>query len=848
MTGSDLPVRELRGAIASALRQGNRLILDAPTGSGKSTQVPQILLEEGLCESGEIVILQPRRLAARMLAKRVARERGGDLGEEVGYQIRFDRVVSSRTRIRFVTEGILLRQIMENPDLPGVAAILFDEFHERHLYGDITLARALQIQQENRPDLKLVVMSATLDRTALEPYLEPCHTLSSQGRAYPVETEYLPRSRERHPPPVWELAARELDRLINAGAEGDALIFMPGAYEIQRTLSALEAFPSLRPFARLPLHGELPPQSQDAALGPCERRKIVVSTNVAETSLTIEGIRIVIDSGLARIARFDAQRGINTLLVEKISRASAAQRAGRAGRTAPGHCLRLWSEEDHVARPAADLPEIKRLDLAETVLTLKNSAIENLETFPWLEPPEPAALERAQRLLQELGALDARARLTDTGRAMAAFPVHPRYARMLMAAREAGCVPEIALIAALTQTRGLLERRPDKRVEVRREDHLGDEQESDFFAQMRAWSFAAENRFSVNACREVGVHAGAARQAGQIFHHFLRIADAKNRQSHPTSSDSVKVRRCLLQGFSDQVARRTRRGTLHCEIVHGRRGELDRESVVRDAPLFIASEVREISTSAQESNVTVRLGLVTAIEESWLEELFPEDVSTRHEVQFDSSLRRVVGQESVVFRDLVLRTKPTDRVSDDAAAAILAEEVLTGRCPLKNWDHSVEQWIARLNFLAAHMPELELPPINREDRRALIEQIVYGARGYKDIKDRPVMGTVKSWLAPEQAGALDHYAPPSVELPRGRKVKLVYSETDPPVLSARVQDLYGLEENIRLAEGRAPVRIHILAPNNRPVQVTEDIAAFWKNSYPAVKKQLQGRYPKHEWR
>jgi len=336
----ELPIFELEKAIVSALGQQSRLILQAPTGSGKSTQVPQILLDHGLLGDGEVVILQPRRLAARLLAARVAAERNSRVGDEVGYQIRFENVVSKQTRIRFVTEGILLRQLIRDPELRRVGAILFDEFHERHLYGDITLARALRLQESARPDLKIGVMSATLDTGGLEKFLEPCTLLTSSGRQHPVEIEYLDKPVRADDYAIWDLAANELERLASR-TEGDALIFMPGKYEIMRTVAAVRASRVSDRFVPLPLHGELPPAEQDAALARYEKRKAIIATNVAETSLTIDGVRLVIDSGLARIARFDPRRGINTLLVEKISRASAEQRAGRAGRTAPGHCLRL---------------------------------------------------------------------------------------------------------------------------------------------------------------------------------------------------------------------------------------------------------------------------------------------------------------------------------------------------------------------------------------------------------------------------------------------------------------------------------------------------------------------------
>ena len=400
-----LPIYEIEQPLVAGLRNGRRLIVSAPTGSGKSTQVPQMLLDRGLLGNGQVVILQPRRLAARLLAARVAWERKAQLGREVGYQIRFENVTSADTRIRFVTEGVLLRQMVQDPKLPGVSALIFDEFHERHLYGDITLARALDLQETERPDLKLLVMSATLDAAPLEQYLKPCRVLESQGRTFPVEIEFAATPGYLDKRPVWEQAAEAFGDFVRSGGQGDVLVFMPGGFEISQTIEAIRHCDESRGFMLLPLHGELPPRDQDAAVARYDKRKVVVATNVAETSLTIDGIRCVIDSGLARIPRYDPYRGINTLLIEKISRASADQRAGRAGRTAPGVCLRLWSQEEHAHRPAQELPEVKRLDLAEVVLTLKAAGVEDLRKFRWLEPPEEQALAHAEELLTDLGAL-----------------------------------------------------------------------------------------------------------------------------------------------------------------------------------------------------------------------------------------------------------------------------------------------------------------------------------------------------------------------------------------------------------------------------------------------------------
>ncbi|MEP6975043.1 MAG: helicase-related protein, partial [Spartobacteria bacterium] len=525
MIPRDLPIYELEDEFVRALTAQPRLILQAPTGSGKSTQVPQILLDRGLLGEGEVVVLQPRRLATRLLASRVAAERKVRLGDEVGYQIRFEKIASKKTRIRFVTEGILLRQLLQDPELRGVAAILFDEFHERHLYGDITLARALQLQETTRPDLQLVVMSATLESDKLEKYLAPCPTLTSSGRMHPVVVAYLTKPVRAENYPIWDLAADELER-IAAQTEGDVLIFMPGKYEITRTISALRASRLSDRFIPLPLYSELPPAEQDAALARYEKRKVIVATNVAETSLTIDGVRVVIDSGVARIARFDPRRGINTLFIEKISRASADQRTGRAGRTAPGHCLRLWTESEHLERAAQELPEVKRLDLAEVVLTLKASGIEDIAGFRWLESPDPKALENAEQLLTDLGAIRA-GKLTSLGRRMLAFPVHPRYARMLLAAQEQRCVRGIALIAALTQGRNLLRRAEGKEMRDEREDFFGGEDESDLFILLRAFRFAEKNNFDPRRCARLGVNGGAAREAAQLWEQFLSIARAE---------------------------------------------------------------------------------------------------------------------------------------------------------------------------------------------------------------------------------------------------------------------------------------------------------------------------------
>lgn len=842
-----LPIYEIEHELIAQLPIHHRLILQAPTGSGKSTQIPQILLDHGLLGEGQAVILQPRRLAARMLATRVASERHVPLGSEVGYQIRFENHTSNKTRIRFVTEGILLRQMLSDPRLDGIQALLFDEFHERHLYGDITLARALMIQATTRPDLLILVMSATLQIESLQRHLHPCSLLTSKGQTYPVTIDYLSKSVDSAQMPIWEQAVEAFEKFSFNFPEGDALIFMPGAYEIQRTLRALSNSRASQDFILLPLHGELSPSQQDAAIARHSKRKIVVSTNVAETSLTIEGIRLVIDSGLARIPCFDPHRGINTLLIEKISRASADQRAGRAGRTAPGHCLRLWTSLEHETRATQEIPEVKRLDLSEVILTLKASGVNDIRNFRWLEAPDSKAIDRAEILLQALGAIDSvTGDVTTIGRRMLSFPVHPRYSRMLLAAHERGCVRAIALIAALTQGRSLWMRSEGKRMDEARDELFGERVDSDFFLLMRAWTYASKNNYDLNRCRRFGIHASTARQIASLFDFFLKIAQEQKLDTSEKSLQPHALEKCLLVGFSDQLALRADGGTLRCHLIHGRVGHISRDSVVHHAPLVVAGEVREVEGRDKELNVL--LTLVTAVKEEWLRDIFPNDFHKATSVFYDSILRRVVSEERTLFRDLVLHSKKTEKSPHEEAAKILAKEVMDGRLTLHAWDDTVEQWILRLNCLSKWCPEFTLPPLDEKGRLHLIEQFCLGSTSYKEIKDKPIWPILHTWLSVPQQACMDQHAPTRYTLPNKRTAKIAYRREGPPILSARIQDLYGVSSDLTIAMGKIPLVIQILAPNHRPVQITQNLKTFWRDAYPKIKQELQRKYPKHEWR
>ena len=881
-----LPIYEVESNILSTLASTKRLILQAPTGSGKSTQVPQILFKHGLLGAGGVVILQPRRLAARLLASRVAREMGVELGREVGYQIRFENATSAATRIKFETEGILLRQLVNDRALAGIQAIIFDEFHERHLYGDITLARALDIQEQSRPDLLIIVMSATLDARSLEKYLSPCAVLTSAGRTFPVSINYLPHRVSSERRPIWDVAADAFSEYVTAD-RSDVLVFMPGSYEIHRTIEAIRHKSESKGYLTLPLHGELPPRDQDQAVARHDQPKVVVATNVAETSITIDGIRLVIDSGLARVPRYDANRGINTLLVERISQASAEQRAGRAGRTTPGKCVRLWSRSEQTERPTQESPEVQRLDLSEVVLTLKAAGVEDLSKFRWLEAPTEKALNHAEQLLVDLGALERpgggaakRKRdsaqpltmntvVTQLGQRMLAFPVHPRYARMLLAAEEYRCVYHACLIAALTQGRDLLVRNPAKDVLERRHELFEHEDSSDFWTLIRAFDYAVSNQFRIDALREVGIHGVAARQVGPLFEQFLRIAREEGlsvggppgseeaaprrrtetiRTVGPTlknlGPDNEGLRKCILIGFSDRVAR-IDEGTLRCELVHGRKGTLARESVTRGKSLVAAADIQEIGGRSGEVNTIV--SLATAIEAGWLRELFPNDVRSEVRARFEITSRTVQGASVLLFRDLVLESKRIEP-PPEAAARLIADEILDARLQLPNWDHNIDQWVLRLNRLSEWCPELQLPPIAGDARRQIIEQLCLGAFSYKDVKDRDVRQAVKSWLSADQRQLVDKYAPEKVTLSNGRTPKVVYEAAGPPYISMRIQELFDVTETPRIAMRRVPLSIHILAPSMRPVQVTQDLANFWREHYPRIKSELQRKYPKHEWR
>jgi ATP-dependent helicase HrpB len=852
---TSLPIWQIHRPIVDSLQAGNRLVLVAPTGSGKTTQVPQMLLDTATF-SGRIVVLQPRRVAARTVAARVAWERNCKLGGEVGYQIRFEDRTSLGTRICFVTEGILLRWLQDDPELCETSVILFDEFHERNLLSDVALALAKRLQATARPDLKIVVMSATLEAEPVAKYLGGCPILVSEGKAFPVHIQFAPLIDER---PISEQAADRVAQITRSGDPGDILIFMPGMGEINQTINACRAAETKERLALIPLHGELPPEEQDTAFAPNPLRKVVVATNVAETSVTIDGIIHVIDSGQARVARYDAERGIHTLFIEPISRASAEQRAGRAGRTAPGVCHRLWTESGHLNRPERNTPEIQRSDLAEVVLLLHSFGIKDAARFDWLDKPDPQAIERAENLLRILGALrsdagNEKSDMTDIGWKMLRLPMHPRYSRMLVEAAKYNCVAAAALCAALVSGRDLLMRlgRDDKHIAEARELFEASA-DSDFYTLMRAYQFAKNNNFSVDRCRRHGVHAQIARQVQQVHEQILQSAGAGGQGGgEPAPGGADPLLRCITAGFIDQLCKRRDQGTLDCDLTEGRSGTLARESVVQNSTLFVASSIREIA--GRTGGLTL-LGLATAVKREWIEEMFPEQISTRVEHLFDRTHKRVSAIKLVRFHDLVIHFEHQREIDPAASGRCLAEAFAKQYFELPLLNHEIKQLTARINIICAAMPELEMPPADAAFLTNFLARAFSGQTLVKEAQATPLRDLFVAEIGKERMEWLNELAPLAIDWLDGKKIKLLYpddprdedGEPNSPEAQVNLNETFALKAHPTICEGRLPVKLWLCSPDGKRIESTFNWLAFKANTYPKIKSKMQQKYPSLNW-
>ena len=833
MASQHLPIWDIHSDIVGALKAGNRFVLVAPTGSGKTTQVPQMVLDAGLAGDKRVVVLQPRRVAARTVAARVAWERGCKLGEEVGYQIRFDDQTSLGTRICFVTEGILLRWLQQDRELKDVGVILFDEFHERNLLSDVALALAKQM----RPDLKLGVMSATLEAEPVAAYLGGCPILVSEGQMFPVEVRFQTQRDER---PAPEQAAEAVERIIESGELGDILVFMPGMSEINTTINEVRSIRAGERFATIPLHGELPPEDQDRAFAASEIRKVVVATNVAETSVTIDGIRHVVDSGLARIARYDAERGIGTLFVEEISRASADQRKGRAGRTAPGTCHRLWTESNHLNRPERNTPEIQRSDLAEVVLLLHSLHIRKAAQFDWLDKPDPQAIERAEKLLHLLGAIDPQTEeLTEVGRQMQRLPMHPHYSRMLVEAAKYDCVPAAALCAALVSGRDLMVRvrRDDQHISEARELFEGNA-DSDFFMLMRAWQFARKSGFNVETCRRYGLHAQVARQVDQTFEQILNIAHQPKAEMQVPNDEHLL--RCIMTGFIDQLCVRRNMGTLECDLTEGRTGTLMRESAVQNSQFFVTANIREIESRGGEK--LTLLGLASRVEREWIETTFPQQITVKVEHLYDRTHKRVAAVKLVRFHDLVIHHEHQRELDPAGSAQCLADAYAKDLFELPLYNHELKQFVARVNLVHRMMPELDVPAF---DEKAALRRAFRGLSLAKEAQAAPLRDAFLAHLPKEQLAWIDELAPAAIPWLGDKKLKLQYEDT--PEAQVKLHECFPLKEHPKICEGKVPVKLWLCAPDGKRIESTTDWPAFKATIYPKLKPQLQKKYPGFTW-
>ena len=832
-----LPIQTIRDEVLQAVsKPGFCVLLSAPTGSGKSTGIPGMLLEAGIGKNGTILVVQPRRLAARLLAGFVARKFPCALGQEVGYAVRFDTCESEATRILFVTDGILQRRLSSNPHLEGVSAVIFDEVHERRLSGDLCLARVLELQRTTRADLGVFVMSATLELDKLQQYLPQATVLRAEGRQYPVEVSYMPPVPVRdnrgfvNPPPVWEQCVAAVRKLTEQADSGDILVFLPGAYEIRRTVEILENVSWMRGREVYALHGQLTPQAQAMAVEKGDVPRVIVSTNIAETSLTIEGVRSVVDSGTERESRWDPRRSIDTLHVVPISQAQAEQRAGRAGRLGPGRCIRLWSEAEHRRRVAYPSPEVHRADISQAflhILAWGAKGLEGIKRFAWPDAPKEEETRRAWELLQELGATREDGAISDIGKRMVRYPGSPVLSRMIIAGTELGCEAEMLTIAELIQgesvalNSGLAE-------SLRHEDDY-----TDFQAEWRAITTAARLNYEPEACNKLGIMARAAREIMRSLQQY-----GKNRIVPDFEGKRKEVTQALLLAFPGNVAARNSTATATARLCKRRSGKLT-EGVARKpgADLLLVGEITEVGGKTVETRLS-RCTLITA-----------EDLRTHEDdiPSYDSARKRVLNYHRILYRDLVLTEKETGDASPEQAAPLLADRVVHGELRLEGWDGHVLQWINRLTCLRNAMPELELPPFEEEDRLVAITMLCDGAVCYKDIATRPVLPILGEWLSDWQKQCLNRYAPKALKLSNGREVKLLYREDGTPVFSLKCQLLFGVPETPTIAEGKVTCLVEILAPNQRPYQITSDLRSFWRNGYPQMKKDLAGRYPRHDW-
>jgi ATP-dependent helicase HrpB len=813
----EFPIAPLLPDILAALAGQSRLVLEAPPGAGKTTQVPPALLDAPWLAGGRVVMLEPRRVAARAAAGFMAAQRGEAVGQTVGYRIRFESKVSAATRIEVVTEGILTRMIQDDPSLDGVGALVFDEFHERHLSADLGLALALDVQAQLRPDLRIVVMSATLDGERLARFLD-APRLSAEGRAYPVTVGHFASGRD-------EPAMAQLRRCVEhclTTHPGDLLVFLPGQREIahaERALSAALAQLTVAGSAAseavriLPLHGELPVAAQSAALQPDPdgRRRVVLATNVAESSVTLPGVRVVIDSGLAREPRYDPNSGFSRLETVAISQASADQRAGRAGRVAEGWCYRLWPQSQRLE--PARRPEIAQVELSALALELAGWGSEALR-FP--DPPPPGALAAGRDLLTRLGALD-QDRPTALGRRMLALGSHPRLAAMLLAVDE----PERALACDLA---ALIEAR----------DPLRDISD-DLAARWRALAAFRDNKAPPTARGALAAIDQAARQ----WRRRLRCADTP-----PASVPAHAVGDLLAHAFPDRVGHQHPGEPLRYALANGRTLRLFDDSALYGEPWIVATELRFEAGDA-------RLTRGAPVDEARLRRDFSAHFVESDSVRWDADACALIARRERRFDAIVLDSRSAGRPDPALAAEALCRAVAERGLDALPFTPTLAQWRERVRCLRDWLPELALPDLADETLLATLDDWLKPALSGKHrldaLSESELAEALQSGIDWAVRRRIDALAPRRIEVPSGRAHAIVYQHGAAPVLAVKLQEVFGLAETPRIAEGRVPLQLHLLSPAGRPLAVTQDLSSFWQNVYPDVRKEGKGRYPKHPW-
>jgi ATP-dependent helicase HrpB len=838
-----LPIDDVLPEVVAAVKARGAAVLVAPPGAGKTTRVPGALVDAGAVD-GEVIVLQPRRLAARLAAARVASERGGELGGEVGYEVRFDRRVGPGTRIRFVTEGVLTRRLLADPQLRGVGCVIIDEFHERHLDGDLALALVARLRA-SRPGLRLVVMSATLEAEPVAAFLDGAPVVRSEGRAFALAIEHVEQPDDR---PLGRQVAAAIRRVAQEGGgrgrlDGDVLVFLPGAAEIRRTEEDLAEVAAIFDLAVLPLYGDLPAEDQDRAVRPASRPKVILATNVAETSVTIDGVVTVIDSGLARIARHSPWTGLPSLQIEPVSRASCAQRAGRAGRTRPGRVIRLYTKHDHDTRRAFEVSEIARGDLAAAALELYGAGIAGIAALRWFEPPPAPAAAAAEELIARLGAVE-RGAITALGRRMLRFPVHPRLARIVCEAETRGVAEPACMIAALLGVRELRVERRGPRAEARVASP------SDLIDDMDALYDARQHGLRGDRLRREGLDVQAAMTADRIARQLARTArDELGGKPAPADHDAVdrELRIAILTGFSDRVGKRRAPRSAEVVFAGGGSGVLAPSSAVIDAELMVAVDVADTSTRGQASKVQIRRA--SAIEASWLLDLYLDRIAERDELVWNAAKQRVERVVQMTYDGLPIdeqRDVEGARRAGPAAAAVLAHEALAAGIERFVDADALGQWRARVALVAKLAPNSGITAPTDDVLGQVIARACEGAISFDELRKLGLLGLLDAQLG-EHRALVDRLAPTHLKLPRRGRAPIQYELDQPPWIASRMQDFFGLARAPTIGDGRVPLVLHLLAPNQRPVQVTTDLPGFWIKHYPALRKQLMRRYPKHAW-